>query len=111
MTECYSARCQQDRKLVRREFNKWTKNLLLQVGFETITKSQWDFDVNLFPNEFEHEQPMDFNPTETCLFCQNRKELNQNKKEQSINFFEDENLPLDLSLKSPTIKFVCLFVR
>jgi hypothetical protein len=32
MTECYSARCQQDRKSVRREFNKWTKNLLLQIG-------------------------------------------------------------------------------
>ncbi len=32
MTECYSARCQQDRKSARREFNKWTKNLLLQIG-------------------------------------------------------------------------------
>lgn len=101
MTECYSARCQQDRKLARREFNKWTKNLLLQVGFETITKSQWNFDANLFPNEFEQD-PIDFNPNETCLFCQSRKELCQNKKEQQINFLEEENLPLDLSLKSTT---------
>lgn len=70
MTECYSARCQQDRKLARREFNKWTKNILLQigrinksfkkkkaihviqtfafVGLETISKNHFEFDVNLF---------------------------------------------------------------
>ncbi len=32
MSECYLARCQQDRKLIRKEFNKWTKNILLQMG-------------------------------------------------------------------------------
>jgi hypothetical protein len=48
MTECYSARCQQDRKLARREFNKWTKNLLFQIGLETISKNHFEFDVNLF---------------------------------------------------------------
>jgi hypothetical protein len=32
MSECYLARCQQDRRLIRREFNKWTKNILLQIG-------------------------------------------------------------------------------
>ncbi len=32
MSECYLTRCQQDRKQIRREFNKWTKNILLQIG-------------------------------------------------------------------------------
>jgi len=48
MTECYSARCQQDRKLARREFNKWTKNLLFQIGLETISKNHFEFDINIF---------------------------------------------------------------
>ena len=49
MTECYSARCQQDRKLARREFNKWNKNLLFQVGLETIAKNYFEFDANFVP--------------------------------------------------------------
>lgn len=107
MTECYSARCQQDRKLARREFQKWTKNVLLQVGFETLAKNHWDINVNRFSDDSEEEILMDFNPNETCLFCQNRKELFSNKNDQQqIVFHEDENLPLDLSLKSTSIKFV-----
>ncbi len=53
MTECYSARCQQDRKSARREFNKWTKNLLLQIGKTMIelTKKRCFF-LNLFFQRF-----------------------------------------------------------
>lgn len=50
---------------------------------------------------------MDFNPNETCLFCLNRKEYLANQKStHRINEYpqsiidEDENAPLDLSLKS-----------
>ena len=50
MTECYSARCQQDRKFARREFNKWTKNVLFQVGLETISKNYFQFDANTLPS-------------------------------------------------------------
>jgi hypothetical protein len=109
MTECYSARCQQDRKTARREFNKWTKNLLLQIGLETIAKNHLDFDANLFNQieNFNDDIPVDFNPNEVCLFCHNRQEYLGNKK--SIphiinNNDDDENAPLDLSLKSTPIK-------
>lgn len=50
MTECYSARCQQDRKFARREFTKWNKNLLFQVGLETISKNYFQFDANTLPS-------------------------------------------------------------
>ncbi len=98
MTECYSARCQQDRKLARREFNKWTKNLLFQIGLETIAKNHFNFDINLF-NQIDEQIPIDFNFNQTCLFCYNRQEYLENKKSIS-NIDDDENAPLDLSLKS-----------
>ena len=101
MTECYSARCQQDRKLARREFNKWTKNLLLQIGFETIAKNHCDFDVNPFNqiDEISEQLPVDFNPNQACLFCQNRQDYS-GKKKSIPAIDDDENAPLDLSLKS-----------
>ncbi|CAF0893609.1 unnamed protein product [Rotaria sordida] len=113
MTECFSARCQQDRKLVRREFNKWTKNLLFQIGLETITKNHFDFDVNVFNQTDDERIPIDFNPEQECLFCINRQEyLNNKKRNNQINehhhpitetiIDDDENAPLDLSLKSST---------
>ncbi|CAF3664455.1 unnamed protein product [Rotaria sp. Silwood1] len=113
MTECFSARCQQDRKIVRREFNKWTKNLLFQIGLETITKNHFDFDVNLFNQTDDEQIPIDFNPEQECLFCINRQEYLGNKKANNqINEYhhsltetiidDDENAPLDLSLKPTT---------
>jgi len=115
MTECYSARCQQDRKLARREFNKWTKNLLFQIGLETISKNHFEFDVNLFNQTDDEQIPIDFNPNQGCLFCHNRQEYLENKKlNNRINehhhsitetiLDDDENAPLDLSLKSTTNK-------
>ncbi|CAF1549164.1 unnamed protein product, partial [Adineta steineri] len=113
MTECYSARCQQDRKLARREYNKWTKTLLLQIGLETISKNHFEFDVNLFNQTDDEQIPNDFNPEQGCLFCINRQEYLGSKKinnrinehhhsikEAIVN--DDENAPLDLSLKSTT---------
>jgi hypothetical protein len=122
MTECYSARCQQDRKLARREYNKWTKNLLFQIGnlnkysnqinifslfkgLETISKNHFEYDVNLF-NQSDEQIPIDFNPHQACLFCLNRQEYLGSKKldhhliSETIPNDDDENAPLDLSLKS-----------
>jgi hypothetical protein len=60
----------------------------------------------------EEKIPIDFNPNQTCLFCINRQEyfstknLNQNNTNLWFNddadplINEDENSPLDLSLKS-----------
>ncbi|CAF0769007.1 unnamed protein product [Adineta ricciae] len=93
MTECYSARCQQDRKLARREFNKWTKNVLLQI--ETISKNHLEFDVNIFQDKDEEQVPVDFNADQECLFCLNRQEY---LGKTVID--DEENAPLDLSLKS-----------
>ncbi|CAM4919173.1 unnamed protein product [Rotaria socialis] len=111
MTECFSARCQQDRKIVRREFNKWTKNLLFQI--ETITKNHFGFDVNIFNQATDERIPIDFNPEQECLFCVNRHEyLGKKKSKNQINEYhhslsetaidDDENAPLDLSLKTTT---------
>ncbi|CAF1648824.1 unnamed protein product [Adineta ricciae] len=112
MTECYSARCQQDRKLARREFNKWTKNVLLQIGLETISKNHLEFDVNIFQDKDEEQVPVDFNADQECLFCLNRQEYLGSKKhlsrsnEHPHHFIketvidDEENAPLDLSLKS-----------
>ncbi|UJR22348.1 hypothetical protein I4U23_025410 [Adineta vaga] len=112
MTECYSARCQQDRRLARREFNKWTKNILLQIGLETISKNHFEFDVNLFQEKDDEQIPNDFNPDQECLFCLNRQEYLGNKKLTNRNndhqhhfikesiVDDEENAPLDLSLKS-----------
>ncbi|CAF4733634.1 unnamed protein product, partial [Rotaria sp. Silwood2] len=57
--------------------------------------------------------PIDFNPKQECLFCINRQEYHGNKKANNqINehhhsitetiIDDDENAPLDLSLKSTT---------
>lgn len=45
--------------------------------------------------------PDDFNPDQACLFCVNREEYLP-KKHPHIIEIEDENSPLDLSLKSTT---------
>jgi hypothetical protein len=64
-------------------------------------------------NEIKTEEiPIDFNPNQSCLFCINRheylssKKINQNKTNSWLNentdpiINDDENSPLDLSLKS-----------
>ncbi len=116
MSKCYSARCQQERKLIRREFNKWTKNVLLQIGkiskiekkipifcfysgLETISKNHFDFEINLF-DQNRADEPIDFDPNQVCLFCLNRQECLSNKNHIDPIVNEDENSPLDLSLKS-----------
>lgn len=48
MSECHSNQCEQDRKFIRREFNKWTTNILLQVGLETIAKYHYQYDIKTF---------------------------------------------------------------
>lgn len=99
MSKCYSARCQQDRKIIRRELNKWTKNILLQIGLETISKNHFEFDANSFKQIDGYEEiPSDFNPDENCLFCLTRQESSPSIKQPILN--DDENSPLDLSLKS-----------
>ncbi|CAF3448779.1 unnamed protein product, partial [Rotaria sp. Silwood2] len=91
----------------------WTKNVLFQIGLETITKNHFDFDVNLFNQTDDGRIPIDFNPKQECLFCINRQEYHGNKKANNqINehhhsitetiIDDDENAPLDLSLKSTT---------
>ncbi len=48
----------------------------------------------------EEKIPIDFDPNQICLFCINRQEClsNTNLTDSFVN--EDENSPLDLSLKS-----------
>jgi hypothetical protein len=65
----------------------------------------------------DEQIPIDFNPNEECLFCHNRQEYLENKKTihrinehhhhhsiiEPILNDDDENAPLDLSLKSTSI--------
>lgn len=66
-----------------------------------------------FSNEFilllDETIPVDFNSNQTCLFCFNRKEYLDNQKSihRTVEYpqsmiDDDENAPLDLSLKSTT---------
>ncbi|KAI1278021.1 Mushroom body large-type Kenyon cell-specific protein 1 [Halotydeus destructor] len=38
MAECAAARCIQERRLVRKDLQRWSKNLLFLVGFERVTQ-------------------------------------------------------------------------
>ena len=53
----------------------------------------------------------DFDPQQTCLFCVNRQEYHgQNKNlhrtvdQSPLIYDDDENAPLDLSIKSNSVK-------
>lgn len=102
---------------MRREFNKWTKNVLLQIGkiltiekinthflfhagLETISKNHFDFEINSFDQNRTDDEPIDFDPDQACLFCVNRRECLGSKNHADPIVNEDENSPLDLSLKS-----------
>jgi hypothetical protein len=61
----------------------------------------------------DEQIPSDFNPDQGCLFCINRQEYSGNKKLNNrinehyhsineISIDDDENAPLDLSLKTTT---------
>jgi hypothetical protein len=53
----------------------------------------------------DEQIPIDFNPNQECLFCHNREEYLGNQKSNhrtNEHFDDDENAPLDLSLKSTT---------
>ena len=79
-------------------------------GLETISKHHLDIDVHAAAADDE-PMPVDFNPNQGCLFCLNRQEYIGSKKrmhrvnehhhpmvERLLN--DDENAPLDLSLKA-----------
>ncbi|CAF5103515.1 unnamed protein product, partial [Rotaria magnacalcarata] len=86
---------------------------VLFKGLETITKNHFGFDVNIFNRADDERIPTDFNPEQECLFCVNRQEyLGKKKSKNQINEYhhslsetaidDDENAPLDLSLKTTT---------
>ncbi|UJR26751.1 hypothetical protein I4U23_008066 [Adineta vaga] len=91
MSECYLNQCQQDRKFIRREFGKWTKNILLQIGLETISKYHCHHDIEIFSQTIEKHVPSDFNPSKICLFCINREEYYADQRFLHNTYFNNED--------------------
>ncbi|CAF1300391.1 unnamed protein product [Adineta steineri] len=103
MSKCCLTRCQQDRKIIRREFSRWSKNILLQIALEAISKDYFQYDINTFTPANDEQIPTDFNPNESCLFCVNYQEYssNNNINQDNTHFsFIENTSPLDLSLTS-----------
>ncbi|CAF0732667.1 unnamed protein product [Adineta ricciae] len=98
MSECYSSQCQQDRKFLRKEFRKWTRNVLLQVGLETVSKYHYECDINVFYQLDEKRTPIDFDPNEICSFCVNRQMCRSDTQLAHIDEFNKKfNSPAEIN--------------
>nr|CAD7459034.1 unnamed protein product [Timema tahoe] len=79
MAECSYAYCVQERRAIKKELQRWTKNMVFVVGLERIAEElmgrrkwkQYQEDVLVSPStlEAEAEVPSDWEPTDKCCFC------------------------------------------
>ncbi|GAB6023302.1 hypothetical protein CHUAL_008106 [Chamberlinius hualienensis] len=77
MAECVVARCVQERRFLKREFQKWSKNVLFLEGLERVAQEMMGNErwtkVYQPQTELESKEVVDWNPDDKCYFCNNWK--------------------------------------
>lgn len=81
MAECVVARCVQERRFLKRELQKWGKNVLYLVGLERVAEELMGHEKWITLSqpllELDSEEVVDWAPNDSCCFCTSRRHSSQ----------------------------------
>ncbi|KAK8772460.1 hypothetical protein V5799_024300 [Amblyomma americanum] len=74
MAECSLARCAQERRAFRKEFQRWSRDMLFVIGLERVAEEmmgskRWNRMTQLENALEEQLQLVDWVPDQVCYFC------------------------------------------
>ncbi|KAL3184391.1 hypothetical protein MRX96_023256 [Rhipicephalus microplus] len=74
MAECPLARCAQERRAFRKEFQRWSRDMLFVIGLERVAEEmmgskRWNRMTQLENALEEQFQLTDWVPDQVCYFC------------------------------------------
>ncbi|CAH1783706.1 unnamed protein product [Owenia fusiformis] len=82
MVDCGNSRCAQERRLFKKELLSWSKKVPLMCGLEQVAEELVGADtMNKLLEPFnnresrEHSEHTDWEPCDTCYFCQSRTKM------------------------------------
>ncbi|XP_064465940.1 mushroom body large-type Kenyon cell-specific protein 1-like [Ornithodoros turicata] len=80
MAECSLARCSQERRVFRKEFQRWSRDVLFVVGLERVAEElvgpkKWKKLTELESAIEQELEVTDWEPDEVCYFCNSKKML------------------------------------